>query len=247
MVTLKEWFESKDYGIGLALLAKNSRNRVLIQGLSRKNNPDKLEYMLRKEAILQGVIIEEMIPKLPEPKLQTELMESHSDQVIDQMNAGNIVDLVKEGWTHVLNPDDLPVSLRHRWQENTDFYKQIRSLHEKLKLMENATEADRMPLVKRISDMDDKIRTNWEVIDAYQPGQDLVVEPVKTVEINHKRINANRKFISTNLKSLGNEKNAVKLELTKIKLQQRYDELKSVGEDLDPDTIDKLSKSGIKC
>ena len=52
MVTLEEWSETsaKDYGVGLALLNKLSKNRILLQNLSRRKNQGKLEYELKKYA-----------------------------------------------------------------------------------------------------------------------------------------------------------------------------------------------------
>lgn len=40
--------ETGDYASGLTLLAKYSKNRILLQNLSRKPLPAKLEYELRK-------------------------------------------------------------------------------------------------------------------------------------------------------------------------------------------------------
>ena len=246
MVTLKEWFKTKDYGIGLALLAIHSRNRILIQGLSRKNNPDKLEYLLRKEANHQGIFSEEMIPKLPEPQLPAKLMESHSDQVIDLMNTAEevlTISPVNESWPKF--NESWPKSIKDRWSENRDNYKVIRSLHEKLKLMENGTDEDRAPLVQRISGMADKIRENWVVIDSWVPGQEDPVQEAPAID--HKRINANRKFISTNLKTLTEITDAKKTEEIKKKIQKRCDELKQAGEELESFTSEKLKKAGIQC
>lgn len=104
---LQEWFIEKDYGIGLALLGEYCKNRVLLQNLGRKHNPEKLEYELRKEAEKQGIVIgtveetEVEVPEVPLPPAEEtagaeQTSESHSDQVIDQMNADKTLEL-KEG------------------------------------------------------------------------------------------------------------------------------------------------------
>ena len=49
MQTINEWLAgNRDYASGLTLLAKYSKNRILLQNLSRKPLPAKLEYELRK-------------------------------------------------------------------------------------------------------------------------------------------------------------------------------------------------------
>ena len=235
---LKDWFIEKDYGIGLAILSDNCKNRSLLTNLGRKPNPDKLQYELRKLVILKGLDIEEKVLVIPVQNLADNSTSSHSDQVIGQMNAEveTSPGAMNESW---------PQALKDLWNENRDNYKLIRSLHEKLKLMENASDEDRAPLVKDISDMADKIRTNWDIIDAWIPGQE---EDNKTdASIDHKRINANRKFISTNLKALLELTDPQKRVEIKAKIQQRYSELKTAGEVLDPDTIDKLGLQGIQC
>jgi len=305
---IQEWFESKDYGVGLGLLGTHSKNRMLLQNLGRKPNPEKLEYELRKICEQEGIIIDKpeelgetndtkvLSPNFPEP-LQEET-QSHSDQVIDQMNAkfdadaneivsdkisdmqydadeivsDKLSDLESEADEivadklkeleiaaeellsgklkvirngHEVNYTDLPKELRIAWDVNRDAYKEIRATHEKLKLMENATDADRAPLVQSIANLDDKIRINWEAIDGWKQGDAPIIETV--LGIDHKRINANRKFISTNLKTLLSTPDPLKFVVIKAKIQERYDELKNAGESVQPETIDELTKAGIQC
>jgi len=96
--------------------------------------------------------------------------------------------------------EDLSPEMQARWTQNKDAYKEIRATHEKLKLMEKATPADRQPLTERICTLDDNIRDNWAEIDAYEPV--ITDFAANAPVIDHKRIGANRKFISTNLKKL---------------------------------------------
>jgi len=225
MVTLKEWFEKKDYGLGLAILGQHCKNRVLLQNLSRKPNPGKLEYELTKLVNKDVIAVIAKVQPL-----------SHSDQVIEIMNNDVRND----------NPDSLPKHLKAKWHENHDAYKEIRALHEKLKLMVNATPEDRQPLTERVASLDDKIRANWEAIDGWVPGAELPAEPVeKPVMVDHKRINANRKFISSNLRKLetGNfKKHAADL---LSELQKRVTELIEAGEQMNTKTIEQLQKFGI--
>ncbi len=281
---LKAWFEEKDYGIGVALFGQLSKNRILYQNLSRKHNPEKLEYELRKIAKEKGITIEE--PTSTSSVVEAavaESIEAHSDQVIDLMNADQKPDdLVKEkldelesgadeivadkisefesqveeimsGKLEVIRNgrkvklEDLSTEMQARWNQNKDSYKEIRVLHEKLKLMENATPEDRQPLTQRICDLDDQIRDNWAEIDAW------VKEPTSTSSvgdapvIDYKRILANRKYISTNLKKLPEQTDPVKSAQVVAELQKRFDEIKASGEAVSSETIEELTKAGVKC
>lgn len=254
MVTIVEWLKTKDYGIGLAQLTKYSKNRIMLQSLSRKQNPEKLEYELRKIAKEKGIDLTKSAPEpedvdLDETGKVTDLVpgkdqesQSHSDQVIDQMNADKLK-VVRDG--REVKYEDLSMELKARWNQNRDGYKEIRTLHEKLKLMENATPEDRQPLTQRICDLDDKIRDNWAEIDAREPASND--SAADAPGIDHKRIQSNRKYISTNLKKLPEQQDPVKAAKVVTELQVRYDELKKAGETVTQETVGELIKAGVQC
>ena len=248
-MTLQEWFDSKerDYGLGLALLGTHSKNRMLLQNLSRKQNPKKVEYELQKALDLENA--------------KAGKKESHSDQIIDKMNGApqkiegtsrahgadmDKIKVVREN--HEVKYDDLPEEIQKKWDENRNSYKEIRATHEKLKLMEKAPAEDRAPLIARIDELDVTIRKNWDLIDAWEPGTEV---PIKKEDdpatIAHKRINANRKYISTNTKKLAEETDSAKAEKLRVKIQERVTELKAAGEELKPTTVEELKKLGIEC
>lgn len=320
-MALKEWFKEKDYGVGLALLGEHSKNRILYQNLSRKPNPEKLEYELRKIAEHQGIDLtdktEDQEPPVVDPPVEDPNAtkttppaeveaknpdaESHSDQVIDQMNAEKLEDL-KESADQVVSDklqdlefgaedivsdskaeiqDDaeqiidqtkneleliadeiisgklkivrdgkeidfnsLSPEMKARWDQNRDAYKEQRVLHEKLKLMANATPEDRQPLTERMCELDDQIRENWAEIDAFVPGAN---NNDPAAGIDYKRIQANRKYISTNLKKLPEQTDPVKKAQVVAELQKRFDEIKASGEAVSAETIDELTKAGVTC
>jgi len=342
---LQDWFIEKDYGIGVALLGTLSKNRILIQNLSRKKNPAKLEYELRKIAKEKGidltVKVEDQTPEegdiitdeatgitykftngefveykegdepgkvatdVKEPRTDgkpDDKKESHSDQVIDQMNADKLkelesdaneivsdklsglesdaedivsdnvndlkstaqdivedkisefetqVDEIMAGKLEVIRNgrkvkfENLSPEMQVRWTQNKDAYKEIRALHEKLKLMEKATPEDRQPLTQRICDLDDQIRNNWVEIDAYVPAPAGSADEAPVID--HKRIQSNRKYISTNLKKLPEQQDPVKTAKVVAELQKRYDELKTAKETVSQETIDELVKAGVIC
>ncbi|WP_372775646.1 hypothetical protein [Mangrovibacterium sp.] len=260
---LQEWIESeeKDYGIGLALLGKFSKNRVLLQNLSRKQNPKKLEYELKKAFEYEEAKSKSLAAKAKKKAGKKEKKEAdapvdettgkkepHSDQVIDQTNAEPGPQRLKivRNDTEV-KYEDLPEEIQKLWDNNRDAYKEIRSTHEKLKLMGKAPAEDRAPLLARIDELDSAIRKNWDVIDAWQPGAEAE-EKKEPVAIDHKRINANRKYISTNLKKLadGNVQDK-KIDEVKAIIQARYNELKDAGEEFATETLSELAKAGIEC
>ncbi len=258
MENLIEWFEEKDYAKGLILLAKYSKNRILLQNLSRKQNPKKLEYELKKITDLmplKGKKLKEKELKIvgasendgtqgkdPEPipiKGTSRMLGADSDKLIIVRNNLEV------------KLEDLPEKHQTLWKQNRDSYKQVRALHEKLKLMENASDEGRKPLIDRIRQLDESIRANWEIIDAWQPGSEDTTEngipDDDSAIIAHKRINANRKYISINMQKLAEEKNQQKAGKLKAKLQERVNELKAANEELKPKTIEELKSLGIEC
>ena len=226
MVTIEQWFSGqKDYSTGLVLLQEMSKNKFLLQGLMRKKNQSKLEYELSKFASVKPV----QAKQTPEIHLKVNpSAESERRRVVRG--------------THEINYDDLPRELKARWDQNRDNYKLIRSNHEKLKLMEKASDADRAKLTQKIIEMDDRIRANWEVIDNWDPNAKHDVPG-----LDHKRINANRKFICTNLVKIATVEDQVKKAKIAQNLQDRYNELKNANEVFAPDTIAELTQYGIEC
>lgn len=238
------------YNEKLMELMQLSKNRFLIQSLTRKMNPGKLEYELKKCKAQRAerrveTPVKQVASKVDSGKrLVASAVESHSDQVIQKMNEESVAHRLK-----IIRNDrevkyeELPEKFKKLVDANRDAYKEIRSLHEKLKLMEKAKQKDRQPLTEKISKLDEQIRDNWKVIDAWEPGQEEEVKP--KVEIDHKRINSNRKFISTNIKLLSTAKENKKAALRE-KLQLRVDELVAAGEELKEKTKEELKNSGIK-
>lgn len=221
MQTINEWLASdRDYASGLALLAQYSKNRILLQSLSRKTMPGKLEYELRKLS---------KTPELP---------------VVPPSNTLPATDPVPtpipiEGKPKI-NPDDLPDHLRQLWQETAEKYRLARAVHEQLKLK---TEADqRAPLIEQLENYQKEIRANWEVIDTWTKEQN---QEISSVTVDEKRINANRKYLSEGKKtvaSLFGAPRAKKLEA----MQRRINELLSAGEKFDPENQKELEELGMK-
>jgi hypothetical protein len=245
MATLNDWFNKKDYEEGLLLLARYSKNRMLIQNLGKRKNPGKLEYELKKFTDQLRIDI-----KKPVVKKATEAKKTSNKKVVvteDPAPEGQRELKIIRG-KRTINPDDLPVDIKKLWEGIRDSYKEIRALSEKLKLMEESAPEEREPFTARMVELDDLIRSNWDVIDAWEPGKkpEKKSNEDKIENIDHKRINANRKYISTNLKKLKDVVEKDKAEIIVENLQIRYDELKSAGEEIAPETLAELTKAGVK-
>lgn len=238
MASIKEWFETKDYDQGLGLLARHSRKRALIQNLTRKKNPKKLEYELRK--------IEKSGAKpVNDKKNQVKMASSQPQKTgsVPDPDPGRLK-IVREN--KELSVDDLPRDLKALWEANRDAYKEIRSLHEKLKLLEKAQPQDRKPIVDRIVNLDNMIRENWAVIDNWNPNENQNPEKDTGKSIDHRRINANRKYISTGLRKIqGGKLDQKKMDSIRGQIKSRYIELKSAGVEMSEDTIEEMKTAGI--
>ena len=111
MQTINEWLAGNwDYASGLALLAKYSKNRILLQNLSRKPMPAKLEYELHK------------LSKTPEPPVvpPSDALPVTATEPIPAPIGGK----------PKVNPDDLPAYLQQLWQETAEKYPMARGINE---------------------------------------------------------------------------------------------------------------------
>lgn len=231
-----------DYDAGLLLLSRLSKNRALVLSLSKKKNPEKLEYELRKIAGAKGIVV----PALKTAIQKTNIPSAKGDTIpYPDPSRLKIIHKSKQ-----IALEDLPKDMQGLWLVNRDSYKIIRSLHEKLKLMSSASDNDRHPLVSRIVELDALIRENWAVIDSWEPGTSNVspVEeklPIPPV-MDFRRVNANRKYISTGIKKIldGRIKND-KLSALKQSVLARFSELRNAGIEMTQDSIDELKKAGI--
>lgn len=221
MQTINDWLSGgQDYTSGLALLAKYSKNRILLQNLSRKPIPEKLEYELRKLTKIPAPV--SVVPTEKEP-LQPE-----------------IEDPVKVGTIPKIDTSVLPDHLKKLWDETAEKYRLARGIYEKLKLTSEADQ--RAPLVEELENYRKEIRVNWDIIDSWALEQ---TKGKQESVIDEKRINANRKYLSEGKKAvmtLSGATRAKKLE----GMQRRINELLSAGEKFDPENQKELEELGMK-
>jgi hypothetical protein len=217
------WLNSeRDYYQGLALLHEFSKNRQLLQALTRKSMPEKLEYELKK-MVPKGVDISKPVKTIKAPPVQ-------------QKSAPDRLKIVRNGNTIQL--EDLPPRLQKLYLQNTEMYKKMRALHERAKLIKD--DVLRTPVTQQLVEYDGKVRENWAVIDSWDGQPD-----VPGGAIDHRRINANRKFITDNRLKLDQIQPGSERDQLMMKMQGRIDELILAGEYLNRIKADLLKQGFI--
>lgn len=243
IVPVKEWLENKeaDYNEGVGLLSKFSKNRMLIQSLSRKEWREKLVYELTK--ILRVTTNPQSVAAFKERNKE---MEDAGEAIVNATALGVGVDrllVMKEG--KALLHEELPEELQPLHAYNLIAYKKARTLHEKLKLMVDKTDEERAPIVEDLNAIMDQIRENWDAIDAWL-NDGTLPELKKGVvitgdKIDQKTVNAYRSYISKNKKALASDEKDKYLD----KVQERVTALLKSGEPMGDDLLKELSDLGI--
>ncbi len=254
MDDLKKWLENKEpvYAEGLILLAKYGRNRILLQNLNRREHMKKLRYELEK---IYGHHSTDKKIKSDAQKARkaAETIVLTPKTMVEEITAEKKVfrmKIVRD--KKVVNYDDLPESLKKVHDQTVEAYKLQRSIHEKIKLMKEATDEERQPLVAELLKLDETVRENWKKIDAWDGKPDEPkgdTPPAPPVDETVKQINSAKKYITDNKKKLAaaieakDEKKVVKL--TKG-IQERVDFLIAQKQNFKPKSIDELKALGIK-
>ena len=243
MEKIIKYLESKkhDYDKGLILLAKFSKNKMLLQNLARKPRPEKLDYELRKLVDRAKPVVENpgisITPKSDDDKDLADTKTKTISEIVPVIEQPKRLIVLRN--KQEIDYKDLPKPLQLLWDDNAELYKHSRSLHEKLKLMEKASPDERKPIIEKLVSMQASVRESWDIIDAYDPT--AVVKKAESKPIDAKRISANRKYISFNVKKLSSGDNDSKLF---VKIQERITELVAANETFKQDQHDKLVKLG---
>lgn len=220
---IKTYLESEDqeYNQGLILLSSVSKNRILLANLSRKQYPERLRHELKK-MLDHFNRISEYSAAIKSKEIPAVDILKNEIPDIEQVTRVRII-----RGNRTLKYEDLPKEYQNIWDENTKIYHESRSIHEKLKLMEEADPASRKPLIDQLLSNTDIIRSNWNKVDEYtnpSPAQSDKA-PTDTIipkAINYKRISANRTYISRCIPIFESDKTDLYL---KAKIQIRITEL----------------------
>ena len=243
---IKAWLEAetKDFQAGYLLFVRFSHNRALALYLARKNDLKKLQYELQKIHDRPALKDAPVMPIGPVMKA----IESAGEKLNGTADAGDVIGkaegkvrIIKDGKVQY---EDLPDELKKLFDENVSSYKNMRAIHEQMKLAK--TDEDRAEKRKMIDTLDDSISTNWKVIDDWAEGKlsaDDLTKANKEQE-EYKQINAARTYLSRNISKMETLKDD-KHQKMKLDLRERVTFLRSKKADISLETLKKLAGYGV--
>lgn len=250
-----EWLESedKDVDAGALMLLQLNKNRILYTNITRNPSKykDKLIYELRKQSdILAERMKVEDFNSLTESEVKefSEKVEKFNSEVLPKVQSD------KNGKRE--DHDLLPENARKAYEENQELYPRIRSLHEKLKTMDDDRACDRYPFLKQMVAFDEQVRENWIIYDNAQPldpnsvVEDTITEPVSPVaSLDAKAVSAARKYLSGNkskLQELRINNNEQGYAALLSKMQERYDMMINGGENFTEEQTLEFKELGLR-
>lgn len=207
MEEIKNWLseENPDFDQGFNLLKLYSRNQSLISYIGRKRHGEMLRYELKKLASNKVM--------LPNPHAKTSVVPAKPKTVV--------VDERK------VNREELPEEMQKVYDLIVDDYKEMRILHEKMKMANS--DVGRAEFREKIIKINQKIKKRWEIIDTGKFPEDTK---------GTANINSARAYISKMMKK--EDLTAEQRELVKQKLNT----IITAGEALKPETLQKLKEKG---
>ena len=225
---------------GAMLMLKGNRNQTLHKNVIRKIWHEKVEYELKK-ILGNRLIVPEKEKDSEDVKvvapLKTVSITEIDTVVSNHLNKATEIEVKGKRADH----DQLPEAIQLIPEENKARYQQMRSLHEKLKLMnaENFTAEDRKPVLDEFTKLDGDLRLSWDKYDTFVIGQPDN-EVIKVIEIDAKRIQSNRTYFSRLMKK------ETLTEEVLAETQSRYDEMQANKIVVSPEITEKLKAFGVK-
>lgn len=228
---------------GAEMLLKLNKNRIFYQNIIRRPDKfsDKLFHELNKFLIMRldkktVADVLEMQQRLPEFEKNTL---SDIGKATDP--ATGMIALGQRPDHHLL-----PLEIQKLWLDNGEIARRLKSLHEKLKLMNEAPACDRYEILKELYAKDVIYRENWKVYDNYKIGDKIRGDT--PVVVDSKRISSNRKYLSVNKAKLAALKDNEEKKYNELleKMQQRYDELINNEAGVDEEQRKELGELGLK-
>lgn len=208
------------------ILLQVNRNQILYNNILAKQWKEKAVYELQKiydfrmkeDALVETAKMEKEVEKVIE--LNPELTAPAADDEDEEPAKGKRSD-----------HDELPDDIKALFVENLHVFREMRKLHEQLKLMRNHKPCDRYPFLKELLELDKQHRANWDAYDAFvfeqkdpEPKQEdpapedrIVTETIA----DPKLVSAARKYLSTNKAKVAALEGEAKQELL-AKMQERY-------------------------
>ena len=229
-----EWLQSeeKDFDQGYLLLAKVMKNQSILHYLQRKRDQAKLEYELQK-----------LVPATTAKTIAEPISENHAADM--KVSTGKVekhdgkLKVVQGGQ---VNYDELPAALKPVYDNTIAKYKEMRSVHEKMKLA--TSDEKRAELRKALDELDTEIESGWAVIDAWIKTGKLPDTGKQEKTVDYKAVNAARTYVSRAIEK-AETTTGKKLEKLVADLQIRVDTLVAAEAEIKPETREKLEKLGI--
>lgn len=243
---IKAWLETeeKDFAAGYTIFVHYSHNRALALYLARKQDLNKLIYELEKiheRSTLKDAPVMPIGPILKVIKSAEEKANGTADAADVIGKAEGKIRVIKDGKVQY---EDLPDELKKLYDENTVSYKNMRTLHEQMKLAK--TDEERAEKRAIIDTLDDGISANWKIIDDWAAGKitadDLVAATGEQDE--YKQINAARTYLSRNISKMETLKDE-KQDKMKLDLRERVSFLRSKKAEISHETLVKLAKYAV--
>jgi hypothetical protein len=231
MEEVKKWLESEapDFITGIALFAKYNKNKAILQWLTRvgeKRGMSKLVYELQK--IVKNASSRKMA--MPKPR--------RAVITIEKLKPDRII-IDTEG---KIKREDLPEAILKLYDENVKNYKVMRGAH--AAMFEAKNKNQRKKLRRQIAELDDKIASNWEVIDNCVLNQKLPDDNENITlgddgKLIPRQVNTFRTYISRALAEPDNMDGD-----KRAKVQERITAMLNDGQSFDEETIEKLKSLG---
>jgi hypothetical protein len=229
---IRNWFAGKrNYNEGVVLLVKYDRNKNHHKAVTRRKLPVMLEYQLSKLTGLSYIPAQvKQAPKTATAKAPGKTTEQAERRLV-------VVD-------DRVRLEDLPDHLKPLYLQNRELYKQMRALHEKMKLVK--TDGERAKLRVKLSEYDDVVAANWKTLDAWDGTTEIkttVPEELPEKE-KLKQIGAARKFLSINMKQVKSLEGLKRQQII-FKISERANILKQLGATISEAILLDLKELGI--
>ena len=159
---IKAWLESeeKDFDAGYELFVRFSHNRALALQIARKRLLSKLIYELQKIALRETIKESPVMPIRAIVRAGNRNRE-HVDVENQIESTGKKLVVIDDR----INYEDLPEEMKALYDQNREVYKEMRALHEKMKLLKK--DEERAKVVADLISKDDLVTANWEKLDAW--------------------------------------------------------------------------------
>lgn len=234
---IQDWLntlpQEQDIIQGAQLLLQLNRNRILYNNIIR--NPtklkDKLTYELQKHLTyrLDGLTLDAV--KAMDKKVTAEVQQSIEQEPLKG---------------HRPDHNQLPPDIQNLFIEAHNTMVTMRSIHEKLKLMNADKPCERYTFLKELIAAHDHYRSCLNRYDDFNPNNPTQQTSTDIEADTAKALSTYRGYISTNIKKLAKMPNGDKADRLREKIRLRYNECKFLNIQFSDETLTQLKELGIE-